>query len=50
MNVREREALLKVKDIIITHGDSRAIGSYYLEFHRRLEVLELVLRYWAGVD
>jgi hypothetical protein len=42
-----REALLSVEKIIREHGDSKALGSYYLEFGRRLEVLRLVERWCA---
>jgi len=37
-----REALLSVKDIVKLYGDQKAIYSFYFEFGRRLEVLELV--------
>jgi len=36
------EALRSVEDIIKRLGDGKVIGSYYLEFSRRLEVLRLV--------
>jgi len=42
-----REALLSVEKIIREHGDSKALGSYFLEFGRRLEVLRLVERWCA---
>jgi hypothetical protein len=38
-----REALLSIKEIVERFGDSRAVHSYYFEFGRRLEVLELPL-------
>jgi len=37
-----REALLSVKDVVKRYGDQKAIQSFYFEFGRRLEVLELV--------
>jgi hypothetical protein len=37
-----REALLSVKDVVKWYGDQKAIYSFYFEFGRRLEVLELV--------
>jgi 2-polyprenyl-3-methyl-5-hydroxy-6-metoxy-1,4-benzoquinol methylase len=40
-----REALLSVKEVIKNFGDHKAIGSYYLEFSRRLEVLRLAEEY-----
>jgi len=40
MNVRD--ALLSVNDTIKSFGDQKVINNYYLEFHRRLEVLKLV--------
>lgn len=42
-----REALLSVEKIVREYGDSKALGSYFLEFGRRLEVLMLVERYCA---
>jgi predicted RNA methylase len=43
--MRAREALLSVAEIVKNFGDQRAIGSYYLEFSRRLEVLKLAEEY-----
>ena len=40
-----KEALRSVEDIVKRLGDGKAIGSYYLEFSRRLEVLRLVEKY-----
>ena len=40
-----REALLSIEEIVKNFGDQRAIGSYYLEFSRRLEVLKLAEEY-----
>jgi 2-polyprenyl-3-methyl-5-hydroxy-6-metoxy-1,4-benzoquinol methylase len=37
-----REALLSVVEVVKNFGDQKAIGSYYLEFSRRLEVLRHV--------
>jgi len=37
-----REALLGVEDIVKRYGNQKAIYSFYLEFRRRLEILELV--------
>uniref|UniRef100_A0A7J3YTI3 Class I SAM-dependent methyltransferase n=1 Tax=Ignisphaera aggregans TaxID=334771 RepID=A0A7J3YTI3_9CREN len=37
-----REALLSIEDVIKQYGDQRATYSFYFEFGRRLEVLELV--------
>jgi 2-polyprenyl-3-methyl-5-hydroxy-6-metoxy-1,4-benzoquinol methylase len=42
-----QEALRSVEDIDKRLGDGKAIGSYYLEFSRRLEVLRLVERWCA---
>jgi len=39
------EALRSVEDIVEGLGDEKIIGSYYLEFNRRLEVLRLVEKY-----
>jgi hypothetical protein len=35
-----REALLSVVEVVKNFGDQKAIGSYYLEFSRRLEVFK----------
>jgi SAM-dependent methyltransferase len=43
--VSAREALLSVEGVLRKLGDSKALGSFYLEFGRRLEVLKLVERY-----
>jgi len=43
--MRAREALLSIEEIVKNFGDQRAIGSYYLEFNRRLEVLRLAEEY-----
>jgi len=43
--MRAEEALRSVEDIVKRLGDGKAIGSYYLEFSRRLEVLRLVEKY-----
>jgi len=43
--MRAREALLSIEEIVKNFGDQRAIGSYYLEFSRRLEVLKLAEEY-----
>jgi hypothetical protein len=40
-----REALLSVERVVKNFGDQKAIGSYHLEFGRRLEVLKLVEEY-----
>jgi len=40
-----REALLSAKEVIEKLGDWKALGSFYVEFGRRLEVLRLVERY-----
>jgi len=47
MSPRE-EALLRVREVIETSGDGRVRHSYYLEFHRRLQILELVAEYCGG--
>jgi len=39
------EALRSVEDLVKRLGGGKAIGSYYLEFSRRLEVLRLVEKY-----
>jgi SAM-dependent methyltransferase len=39
------EALRSIEDIVKRLGDGKAVGSYYLEFSRRLEVLRLVEKY-----
>jgi len=43
--MRAEEALRSVEDIVKRLGDGKVIGSYYLEFSRRLEVLRLVEKY-----
>jgi len=43
-----REALLRVREVVESFGDGRVKHSYYLEFHRRLQVLELVSEYCRG--
>jgi len=43
-----REALLSVRKVVESLGDERVRTSYYLEFHRRLLVLELASRYCQG--
>jgi SAM-dependent methyltransferase len=43
--MKAREALLSIEEIVKNFGDQRAIGSYYLEFSRRLEVLKLAEEY-----
>jgi SAM-dependent methyltransferase len=43
--VNAKEALLSVEEIVRQHGDSKALGTYFMEFRRRLEVLRLVERY-----
>jgi len=40
-----REALLRVREVVEVLGDGRVKHSYYPEFHRRLQVLELVSEY-----
>jgi len=40
-----KEALRSIEDIVKRPGDEKVIGSYYLEFSRRLEVLRLVEKY-----
>lgn len=40
-----REALLRVREVVETSGDGRVRHSYYLEFHIRLQALELVAEY-----
>lgn len=37
-----REALLRIREVIELLGDGRVRHSYYLEFRRGLQVLELV--------
>ncbi len=39
------KALLSVRKVIELFGDQKAVHSFYLEFSRRLEVLELVEAY-----
>jgi len=39
------EALLRVGEVVETLGDEKVKHSYYLEFHRRLQVLQLVSEY-----
>jgi hypothetical protein len=34
--MKAREALLSIEEIVKNFGDQKAIGSYYLEFSRRL--------------
>jgi hypothetical protein len=46
--MRSREVLLLARDIVERFGDEKALRSYYLEFHRRLEVLELVEEYYPS--
>jgi len=41
-------ALLSVREIVESLGDERVRTSYYLEFHRRLLVLELASRNCQG--
>jgi len=41
-------ALLKIKDVVETLEDERIKYSYYIEFHRRLQVLQLVSEYCRG--
>jgi len=43
--MKVEEALLSVKRVVENFGDRKAIDSFYLEFHRRLEVLKLVKAY-----
>ncbi|NAZ12523.1 MAG: methyltransferase domain-containing protein [Desulfurococcales archaeon] len=43
--MKAREALLSIEEIVKNFGDQKAIGSYYLEFSRRLEVLKLAEEY-----
>jgi hypothetical protein len=43
--IMAEKALRNVEDIIKRLGDGKVIGSYYLEFNRRLEVLRLVEKY-----
>jgi len=43
-----REDLLMVREIVEALGDGRVKHSYYLEFRRRLQVLELVSEYCRG--
>jgi len=43
-----REALLSVRKVVESIGDQRVKNSYYLEFHRRLLVLELVSKHCHG--
>jgi 2-polyprenyl-3-methyl-5-hydroxy-6-metoxy-1,4-benzoquinol methylase len=38
------KALLAVKEVIEKFGDKKVLNSYYLEFSRRAEVIDLVLR------
>jgi len=40
--------LLKIKDVVETFGDGRVKYSYHIEFHRRLQVLELIAEYCRG--
>jgi len=42
------EALLRVREVIETLGDERVKHSYYSEFYRRLQLLELVSKYCRG--
>ena len=37
--IKAEKALRNVEDIIKRLGDGKVIGSYYLEFNRRLEIL-----------
>jgi len=43
-----RETLLSVRKVVESLGDERVKNSYYLEFHRRLLVLELVSKHCHG--
>jgi len=43
-----REALLSVRKVVESLGDEKVKNSYYLEFHRRLLVLELVSKHCHG--
>jgi len=43
-----REALLSVRRVVESLGDKKVRDSYYVEFHRRLLVLELASRYCQG--
>jgi len=43
-----RETLLSVRKVIEFLGDGGVRNSYYLEFHKRLLVLELASKYCQG--
>jgi len=40
-----REALLRVREVVETLRDERVRQNYYLEFHRRLQVLRRISEY-----
>lgn len=43
--MKAKEALLNIKDVVKSYGDEKVRHSFYLEFNRRLLVLQLTQEY-----